>query len=104
MQVDAILFKSTLQDIFSPAVRIQLLSASSIQNILLASVRPGKVMSATTTVLLTSSLRLQKGKCNASKVARFGNEFCKLFQVLLVFVVEAVFDSTVDVDNGDNLV
>jgi len=38
-----------------------------------------------------------------SKVAGFGNEFCKFFQVLLVFVVKAVLDSTIDVDNGDNL-
>jgi hypothetical protein len=38
-----------------------------------------------------------------SKVAGFGDDLCKLFEVLLVFLVEAVLDSTIDVNNGNNL-
>jgi hypothetical protein len=59
-------------------------------------------LSATTTISLIwiSGSRRQ---ANASKIARFGNELSKLFQVLLVFVVKAVLDSTIDIDDGDNL-
>jgi hypothetical protein len=46
-------------------------------------------------------LKAQAG--HASEVARFGNEFCKLFQVLLVFVVKAVLDGAIHIDDGDNL-
>jgi hypothetical protein len=41
---------------------------------------------------------------SASKVARFGDEFCKFFQVLLVYFVKAILDSAINIDNGDDLV
>jgi hypothetical protein len=60
-------------------------------------------LSATTTVSSTSILVPEEQAGVLSKVARFGNEFCKLFQVLLVFVVKAILDSTIDIDDGDYL-
>jgi hypothetical protein len=60
-------------------------------------------MSATMTVPLTSFLSVPGDQLNPSKVARFGDDLCKLFQVLLVFLVKAVCDSTIDIDNGNNL-
>jgi hypothetical protein len=59
-------------------------------------------MSATITISLIS-LFGAKDQRIASKVARFGDQLCKLFQVLLVFVVKAILDSAIDIDNGDNL-
>jgi hypothetical protein len=59
--------------------------------------------SATMTVSTTLFLHLRKTSKMLSEIARFGNEFCKLFQVLLVFDVKAILDSTIDIDNGNNL-
>lgn len=59
--------------------------------------------SATMTISTAFFFHFQKTCAVPSKVARFGNEFSELFQVLLVFFVKAVLDSTIDVDDSDNL-
>jgi hypothetical protein len=60
-------------------------------------------LSATTTVSINLNFGSRRTSWGASKVARFGNEFCKLFQILLVFVVKAILDSTIDIDDGNDL-
>lgn len=44
-----------------------------------------------------------KSRRFSSEVAGLGDEFCELFQVLLVLVVKAVLDGTIDIDNSNNL-
>lgn len=104
MHVDAILFKSTLQDFVVPRFE-----SSFCQQV------PSKysiniIRSGQSYVQLCNNdhhhdlkFRLQRTSGALSKVAGFGNEFCKFFQVLLVFLVKAVLDSTINVNNGDNL-
>ena len=104
MHVDAILSKSTLQDFIVPRFEssfCQQVPSKYPLNI----VRPGQsyLQICNNDHHNDLKFRLQRTSGVLSKVAGFSNEFCKLFQVLLVFLVKPVLDGTVDVDNGDNL-